>query len=752
MAAKKAKKVVASKQRLTAERTGYKLRLLQNPNYYGSMSKLDIANPPKLVYKLLSNTTYEQITCIGFEPDRNEVNAVVVVKKQAGYGGGPCTDGTKEYVRFYFDYDGSGTWIDEGVVNFDAHDLPFGESLSYDVKLPIDPDLTRCCNDPAVLPRVRAILSWNQEPPAGQPNWTPTWGNRFEAQVQIDPRWSIWCLLKDHIKDLQLAGKVIDKPVLPASLEPYLDEAVKALLPSLGGATELPSASQLKPKLPELSVLQLKQLYKSSVAETRIAHKTISALLAQPGPAMYAKYGKVLKEAKIDIAVLTDFVAKAKFNTGYEEVKCVGLNRDLSTLVANVLVKKKSGYSGNLCTAGSREYVAFYMDFGSGWQYMGTSSVNVHDIATMPQAGLWYGVELPVDLSPHQLAWCQTGKAKVRAILSWNTPPTPNDPDYVAAWGDREESTVEVKPLPAGVPAGDEPLPFIESLGGMPVNTISTVTGLANGSNGDGLTGNESPFDGRILINGVILNAPDSYGPEANLRYRIMVKGPGEVGFTKSPQPFWVNVTSYSGGVPTGPVSVKQTPDADGYIDYLPDMVPPNMKTVDRSKLGEYYPSVSGLHELYIHVFDPNTGLEYDSNTVTFMVDRTAPVVAIDITSGGGNCGVFGDNEVMQGTFSIVGDYCDVVRLYITPGGAGWPSHGATPVIVGFADNDLVYGIDLPDNGYAGTWQLDTGPMDPCGYNIWVFGEDRTIVNSIDRGHEARTPRGFCVLADEDGV
>ena len=129
---------------------------------------------------------------------------------------------------------------------------------------------------------------------------------------------------------------------------------------------------------------------------------------------------------------------------------------------------------------------------------------------------------------------------------------------------------------------------------------------------------------------------------------------------------------------------------------------------------------------------------------------KAHPAVNFDITSGGGNCGVFGDNELMEGTFSITGDYCDTVTLYITPGGAGAPSHGATPLIVGMGDNKLEYGIDLPDSGYSGTWELNTGPMDPCGYNIWIHGEDRTIVNSNHRGHEAWKPRGFCVMADEE--
>ena len=746
MARTKVTKTSASAARaVTSARTNYKLHLMESPNYFGSISKLDVAKLPKVFAKMLSNKSYEELTCVGFNPDTNELNAVVVVKKKTGYSGGPCTDGSKEFVRFYLDYDGGGTWIDEGAVNFDAHDLPFGESLCYDVKIRIDPDKQSCCDDPAVLPKVRAILSWGQEPPPAQPNWTPTWGNRLESMIQIDPKWGLWCWLKNVAKipiDAELA-----LPELPPGL---LNLATKAMPDMTVKASDLASFATFKTTSKELSVVELKRLYKTKVEDSRIAHKTIMALVNKPKYAMYEKYATTLKEAKISVADLTKFIAKTKFNVSYEELKCVGLNRDLNTLVGNVVIKKKCGYSGDLCSAGSREYVAFYMDFGSGWEYQGTSSVNVHDIDTIPNQGLWYGVELPASLSKHQKAWCDTGKARVRAILSWNTPPTPNDPDYVATYGDWEECTVEVKPLPKDVPVSTDPIPFIESLGGMPVSQISDVDGLANGASSSSLTGNDSPFDGLILLNGVILNAPDSYGPQSNLEYKIMVKGPGEADFTYSPSPFKLYVTTYNNGIPSGPVPVTQTPGLDGFVDYLPDTIAPDMKSVDHSKLGEYYPSKSGIYEIYIEVFDPNTTSTYDSNTVKFMVDKTGPTVAIDITSGGGNCGVFGDNELMEGTFSIVGDYCDTVNLYITPGGAGAPSFGATPVIVGMGDNQLDYGIDLPDSGYSGTWELQTGPMDPCGYNIWVHGEDRTIVNSHHRGHEQWKPRGFCVMADEE--
>ena len=36
------------------------------------------------------------------------------------------------------------------------------------------------------LPKVCAVLSWNNLPPADDPSFTPVWGNVLEARIQID--------------------------------------------------------------------------------------------------------------------------------------------------------------------------------------------------------------------------------------------------------------------------------------------------------------------------------------------------------------------------------------------------------------------------------------------------------------------------------------------------------------------------------------------------------------------------------------
>ncbi len=74
------------------ERAQFKALLLGNPNYFGNLKE----SPFKPVLKIEGNRTYEEIGCVGFQPQFNRLEAVVFVKQQSGYGGGLCSDGTQE--------------------------------------------------------------------------------------------------------------------------------------------------------------------------------------------------------------------------------------------------------------------------------------------------------------------------------------------------------------------------------------------------------------------------------------------------------------------------------------------------------------------------------------------------------------------------------------------------------------------------------------------------------------------------------
>lgn len=702
-------------------RRSFKILLLENPNHFGNLTELKLPNIAAPVQKKVSDTTYEELTCLGYNPESRDLGAVVRVKLMGGYSGGPCTDGSKEYVRFYLDY-GDGVWVDEGAVNFDAHDLPFDEELCYAARLRLDPNKRSCCNRKPVLPIVRAILSWNVEPPPNQPNWLPVWGNRLECDIQIEPRRDFFCKLIDII------GSDVVKALKPAALE-QISAAVAVAEPAKS--------------LPVAQLLELRKVYGKTVEDFRIGHKALHSLAVDPSDLQAFEQAKVLKTAGLDIAKIVGFLKQPKFNTGYEELECVGLDRDASMLHADIRIKRASGYSGDLCHSGSREFVAFYLDFGSGWEYVGTTSVGVHDIPEIRDGGLCYLATLPVSLTEHQMKWCETGKARIRGILSWNVAPTPNDPDYVAHWGDREECCIEIRPLPKGAVPG-KLVPVIESIGGMPVLLING-SGYANGTNSVGLTAHDSPFDGNILITGIIANQINTSNPAVpRLKYRLMVKEPSSASAQPWTKAFTIFTTTISGGVPLPQVAVGQVPDANGWIDYYTDYVIPDIITVDRSVLGVFKPSEEGLHEVHVEVDDPGSPFHVVSAKHRFRVDRTSPAVDVEITSGGGNCGKFTVGELIEGTFSMTDSHSLSLNLLVTPSDE---ANGAQPRIGGpLGPSSLSYVAGtLPGGGISGAWQLDTTPMDPCGYNIRIRGEDRTIVNSAFIGHISGDIEGFCL-------
>src|SRR5271170_478617 len=160
----------------------FKMLLLANPNYFGNVSGSGF----KPVLSIASDTEYEELGCVGFSLQLSRLEATVSIKQSSGYDGGLCTAGSQEYVRFYLSFDGGVTWQDQGAVSFTVHDTPGPKPLAYSVALPISAAEEFCFFEN--LPLVRAILSWNLEPPAATPSFVPVWGNVVNATIQIPPR------------------------------------------------------------------------------------------------------------------------------------------------------------------------------------------------------------------------------------------------------------------------------------------------------------------------------------------------------------------------------------------------------------------------------------------------------------------------------------------------------------------------------------------------------------------------------------
>ena len=154
------------------ERQSFRHLLLSNPNYFGNLK----ASPFKPVKTIISQTTYEELKCVGYNPQLSRLEAVIWIKRPAGYGGGICTSGTPEYIRFYLSYDNGATWLDQGLTSFTAYDVSVQHPLEYAVSLRIEPLKEFCFFNN--LPLVRAVLSWNHAP--SDPNVAPVWGNVVE--------------------------------------------------------------------------------------------------------------------------------------------------------------------------------------------------------------------------------------------------------------------------------------------------------------------------------------------------------------------------------------------------------------------------------------------------------------------------------------------------------------------------------------------------------------------------------------------
>lgn len=682
----------AARPVLHKQRLAFTKLIGENPNYFGNLvdSKLPI------VKKVIGNTTYEELTCVSFSPERDMLEATIEVKLPYGFSGDLCEEGSREYVRFFVD-EGSG-WQDAGLVAVETHDIPAGKDckgdkrlpLSYTASLAFDPKRARCRYP--MLPTVRAILSWQTPPPAGDPNYPPVWGNVMECAVQVTPRPPIIWDIPD-IFDLDLG--------LPLELEP-------------AGPFPIPL-----PDPPPFAIADLAKRYHSGkkggakgskdvVEPHRFGLADIHEATGMGAIDQALVSTKILewKELGLDwigtIAALNDVEA----DTSYEELECLGLDNNLDRLVATFKVKLPTGYNGNLCEHGSTEFVAFWADWEDtcDWTYLGTAKVKTHDIASIPSEGLCYSAILPVDLSKVRRNCDKPVVARVRAVLSWNVPPSTVNPDALTTWGNRIDRHVQVRP---GVVINN-PMPIIGILGGIPVSKIHNISGLTtpdaffalNGLSPDSL-GRPCPFAARVVAQG-----PSFPG----LKYRVQVRQVGQLA--------WSTVTAPFTAVDmTGTIFTPQSPDGFGYFDYLPFWL-----NVD-SVLAWWDSTGDDLWEVRIQIL----GLP-GQDMHRIQLDNTGPIVDVEIT--GGNCGKFNVGDAMSGTFVARDDYLGSWSLGTSPfSGPVLPGSGITQT-------------SLPPGD---AWSLNTASMSPCGYVIQVTAVDRAIVNSASVGHWASDTEGFCL-------
>jgi hypothetical protein len=670
-----------------AARANMPLLLLANPNYFGTAPNTGIAP----VLNIAGDTAYEQLGCVGYNATLGRLEAVIAINQDSGYNGGLCTAGSQEYVRFYTSADNGATWQDQGVASFTVNDLPGPKPLQYSVALPVSLPAYWCVIDN--LPLVRAILSWNVAPPANTPDFVPVWGNVVNATIQVPGSMFIELGgLLDHAK-LALPAEVLD---LVDSTQAVPVAPAKALTPTA-----------LAGLYPHGTVPPHRQFYK---------------LVTQVSGAPAAK--NPLAGLGLNLGSVVSSMLATSGDTSFEQLDCVGLDINRALLAAVVQIKQSSGYNGGPCTAGSIEYVAFWVDWGTGFEYVGTTSFTAHDLAAVPAGGVDYAVAFPVDLASHAQP-CSAGPqtATVRAILSWDVAPPSTNPNYVPVWGNQLDALVQI-------PAGDAFVvgtANIAIIGGIGVADIDTTGATASpgmtqpfalfsagGQPADPVLGSrQCPFGGQITIQGV---------PSPGYSYRVMVQQVG----TSTPIPVTTpfSITN-SFGVPS-----TVTPSADGFCQYVS-----SAQNLDNT-LAYWESSGDALYYVWLEIADSSYTVLGSTPPYLIQLDNTAPAAVIHIDNGG-DCkqfpvggapiqGHFVATDLNFGSFSL--DTTPVTQNPNEPTTAT-PTYQATAPLPGDA------------------WSLDLTGMPACGYVVQLWVYDRSIVGSVPYQHNSNySDVGFCLV------
>jgi hypothetical protein len=730
-------------------RRAFRRLIAANPNYFGTLQDKALAELLPVVEPKQSDTAYEEIGCVSYSPERDRLEATIVVKRAFGYRGDPCTRGSVEWVRFFVDF-GSG-WVDAGSTAARVFDVPDGKDCAGDADHPyvlvagvILTPVRKFCATP-VLPRVRAILSWDHEPTAGDPGYVPVWGEVQEDTIQIRPRRRFFVtdvgdLLEPVLKiDPDILKQLVDDEVLPIPIpepDPIGPVALNPQpLPPKEGPVPTPFSLDklLRIYAPEkLQVLaeratdrRIAKLALEPVPPHRMVADEVSAALSgNVSSFSLAKSALVYKELGISWGDLFDALDDGKGDTTYEELECLGLDDSAAQLVATFRVKRPTGFSGPPCSAGSKEYVAFWADFDDDCTstYLGTVPVTTHDYITMPGTGLSYAAVLPLDLGAYRRLCKEPGLHRVRAVLSWNTAPSTTDPDAVPHWGNRLDAHVHVQP---GRPY--DGVARLTIVGGVPTAAINPATGVttpvAHMHDGRPLDPRGCPFAGTVRVQGPADPAL------SGVLYRLVVRNV-TAGGTDSPvmDPFYVVDDTPGGGVGSW-----ITPGAGGWTPWR------SYHQNTEGVLGHIRVSGDDLWETSLEL--SGSGV---ADTQRFQLDNTLNAASVDPANAAHlafdaaqiaqqNCGKFTQGMTIHGTYDARDTWFGSWGFSLLP--FPLPSTALTTSVLASTSEAPV----------GSTWSLTTSALGPCGYVLRLSVADRAIVDSYWLGHSTTVDIGFCI-------
>lgn len=434
-------------------RQNFKQLIAINPNYFGTAAKATStgALASNAVVNLSQNTKYEELRCVGLNPAEDLLEAIIEVKLPYGFNTSLCGAGSKEYVAFFIDYGDGAGWVSAGApTQVTVHDLVAVNQhhVFYAVRRAFVPQQILACSKPQIL-KVRAILSWESIPSG--PGYVPVWGNVKDVWVQLRPKRRP-IVLSPIVLDLPKLDMIqpIPNPIPIPIPDPQPEFTLSGNLETLRETIELTTraieqekqSGQVESQRLEFAELMARNPNYFGSISTATDASEFSADIAKLSPqAVQYLTSKYTIDPKILQAI---FPQNPK--TKYEELTCVGLYPEEDLLEATIAIKLPYGFNGDLCTLGSWEYVAFYIDWGSGWEYVDTARLQVHNLDTAERV-LHYAVKAQLKNVDDRLKLCNAENVvKVRAILSWNYDPTLYGPYYSPAWGNTLERYVQIRP------------------------------------------------------------------------------------------------------------------------------------------------------------------------------------------------------------------------------------------------------------------------------------------------------------------
>ena len=755
---------------LAPERLKFTTLLLSNPNHFGTFPKLGF---PAVLPKC-GDPAFEQLVCLGLNPGQNRLEAVVHINQHSGYGTDACGAGSIEHVRFFVQH--GATWVDLGEATFNAYDLAGPLPLSYAVSVPFN-EPHKFCTFENIL-NVRAILSWNLQPTPGDPDFCPPWGNVVNARVQV--------------------AKAAFAKVPISTL---IQEGIVKLDPGI--LKEIDFTKTLPPKpVPPEPFATLKALYANAdVPPHRYGFTAAQAILARPvvdsipdAPAATTRPGSAAAaispisqlKAGVELSAIIKALAVPAGNTTYEQLTCAGYNPQTRELEAVVQINRNAGYSGGLCSAGSHEYVSFFAFRGGVWHSLGTSTVNVHDLAAVSPGH-------PVNYAVYRISGlvempCEGLQGiPLRAILSWEQIPT--GPNFIPHWGNIVNTFVQ--PVIGQIVEGEHLR--LMRIGGVTINRISDLTHLAyprnvaDPSHGLGLiagdcSGDDSPFGGELIVEGDFNPKPDVFDHVTGalvfgakpIIYQVWATRTDVPG-SPSQLTNSFNIAAFPPSALFPPVTISQQalaapgPVSGGLLtDVYYRYYESNLQAVNPRTLAAF--EAGGLDEgdyrievkawfwngiVYqpiasqsktVHVFNGYPHTEIVCTTPTTCVPTTLrrPEVALTLTSVP-DCADVTVTTTVAGSYSVTDRFFGSLGIALVPITISGSPTFEPPVMVIPAAGEAVAYNGSNTTGSHGTFTLDTTGMTPCGYNIELVATDRAIVDSHCYSHWNRIGVGFCL-------